>query len=417
MGPLKVVHINTFPGGGAARAALRLHEGLRASGVDSYYLTVNQGSIGPDFLTYRWEKGLLMRLRRRWIKAKLQRQHARYLAHSVHEGYYDDRTVFFDLHEQVADFDVLHLHWVNGLVDSRFFRMTDQPIIWTLHDMTPFTGGCTYDRNCGRFTIGCGACPQFASTDPNDITHDVWLRKKAAFDRIPQRQITITAPSQWLANLAASSPLLGRFHVKVIPNGLDTALYRPIDRGEARSRLGVPADARVALFVASDTTNPRKGFKYLSEALSQLTDIERLFLLSIGQGGDLPHGPIPCKALGAVSDEETMAAAYSAADVFVIPSVQDNLPNTVLESMACGTPVVGFDVGGVPDMVRHEQTGLIAPVGDVAALAIAVRRILVDPDLAGRISLQCRAVAVDEYSLTLQASRFIDLYRTVADKQ
>src|SRR5690606_1458727 len=109
----------------------------------------------------------------------------RYLAHSVHEGYYDDRTVFFDLHEQVADFDVLHLHWVNGLVDNRFFRMTDQPIIWTLHDMTPFTGGCTYDRNCGRFTIGCGACPQFASTDPNDITHDVWLRKKAAFDRIP----------------------------------------------------------------------------------------------------------------------------------------------------------------------------------------------------------------------------------------
>jgi glycosyltransferase involved in cell wall biosynthesis len=414
---MRVVHVNTYPYGGAARAAMRLHEGLRAAGVDSTSFTLTQGPAGPGHVTYRWPKGLVSRLRRRWVGARLRREHAPYLARSVHEGFYDDRTVFPDVHEQLESFDVFHLHWVNGLIDvRRFFRSVKRPIVWTLHDLNAFTGGCTYDRNCGRFTIGCGACPQFSSTDPKDLTHDIWLRKQAVFEQVPKQQLTITAPSRWLADLASKSPLLGKFDVKVIPYGLDLELYKPGDRWAARERLGLPAESRIVLFVASDTANPRKGFKYLVDALSRSTDIPDLFLLSLGQSLDSPAGAIPHKALGSVSDESTLAAAYRAADVFVIPSVQDNLPNTVLESMACGTPVVGFDAGGIPEMVRHEQTGLTAPVGDVAALAAAIRRVLLEPELARRLSTQCRAVAESEYSLALQAQRFIELYQAMTER-
>jgi glycosyltransferase involved in cell wall biosynthesis len=241
----------------------------------------------------------------------------------------------------------------------------------------------------------------------------VWLRKKAVFDQFPRHQLTVTTPSRWLADLAASSPLLGRFEIKVIPNGVDTTLYQPKDRQAARRSLGVPTDARVVLFVASDTGNPRKGFKHLKEALSSLTDVGNLLLLSLGQRTTWSVGSIPHQSLGAISDEATMVAAYAAADVFVIPSLQEVFGQTVIESMACGTPVVGFDAGGIPDMVRNEQTGLLVPVGDVPALAAAIRRVLLEPSLSRHLSPNCRSVVEREYSVVLQARRFADLYKTV----
>ncbi len=283
--------------------------------------------------------------------------------------------------------------------------------------MNPFTGGCHYDEDCGRFVECCGECPQLGSKDVHDLSRQIWRRKRNIFQRLEPEALHIVTPSLWLAEEAKRSSLLGRFSSSVIPNGLDTDSFSARDPSIARAVLEVPENAKVVLFVAGSTDNWRKGFVFLANALSELPELPDLFLVSLGGGKPALNSRINHLHLGYADNDRLLSFAYSAADVFVISSVQDNFPNTVLEALACGTPVVGFSVGGIPEMVRSGVTGLLAPPGDERALAGAISHLLENDATRAEMSANCRRIATEEYSLEIQANRYIELYEDLIKGQ
>jgi glycosyltransferase involved in cell wall biosynthesis len=226
-------------------------------------------------------------------------------------------------------------------------------------------------------------------------------------------RLQLVAPSRWIAGEIARSSLLGRFSTHVIPNGIDVQAYAPRDKRAARDILQIPQDARAILFVTQFSLSSKlKGLDLLKEAIREMSGVPNLHLIALG-AGDLEGVPVPHTHLGHIFNDNLLSLAYSAADVFVIPSLFDNLPNVVMESMACGTPVAGFTTGGIPEMVRPGQTGELAPRGDVRALREAIESLLLRDDYRAKLSAQCREIALKEYSLEVQAARYISLYQSM----
>jgi glycosyltransferase involved in cell wall biosynthesis len=416
---LNVCHISTHDtAGGAARAAYRLHWGLGSLDIESRMLVAFRSGAEKSIRTWRHNSSVLIRLRRWLYRNQVSRDYARY-QQSRPQGYElftDDRCdQGLELWAQLRDIDIVNLHWVSGMLDYRtFFSSAPEhiSIVWTLHDMNPFTGGCHYEDGCARYLAQCGACPQLGATNPGDLSHQVWRRKRRSFQQLRDGQLHVVTPSRWLAEAARASSLFATVPTTVIPYGLDTADFAPRDKLFSRDLLSIPADAAVVLFAADSVNNRRKGVQYLIDALNGL-QLDNLFLLSVG-GGQLPiASSVPYLHLGKINNDLMLSVVYSAADLFVIPSVQDNLPNTVLESMACGTPVVGFDVGGIPDMVRPGVTGLLSPVGDVNALREAIASLLQDPMKRAELSANCRQTVLNEYTLEIQACNYLKLYQSL----
>ena len=416
---MKIVHLNTEDiSGGAARATYRLHTGLKRLGHESSLFVMNSKSNDPTVLTFKPAMDLLTRVRRRVRRRQITRDFARYRQSRPGgcEIFSDDRSEYgADLVRQLPPCDVINLHWIAGFLDYQaFFSSIPQrtPIVWRLADMNPLTGGCHYDDGCGKFKQACGSCPQLGSTEEKDFSRKILERKQAVFRSLEPGRLHIVALCQWMAGQVKQSPLLSKFPVTLIPNGVDTEEFAPRDCRMARELLGIPRDMRVALFAADDAANRRKGFSLLLESLSQVGDKDNVFLVSVGSGEPHVKVQLPHLHLGHV-EYRWLSLAYSAADVFVIPSLQDNLPNTVLESMACGTPVIGFAVGGIPDMVRHETTGRLVAPFDVGALRAAIVDLLHDPVKRKEMGVNCRRIAVEEYSLELQARRYSELYKSL----
>jgi glycosyltransferase involved in cell wall biosynthesis len=414
---VRVVHISTYDAaGGAARAAYRLHQGLERLGHRSSMLVAQRSSSDPAVVALTQPASLAGTLSRYLRRARIMLDFERYRASrpSGYELFSDDRSQYGGaLVDLLPPCDLINLHWVAGFVDyQRFFGrlLGSIPVVWTLHDMNPFTGGCHYDDGCSRYRDECGACPQLGSTSEGDLARRVWRRKGRILAQIGRRQLHVVAPSRWLASEARRSTLLGSFPVSVIPYGLDIHTFTPRDPLLARNALEIPRDALVVLFVAQSARSRRKGFSLLADAVSDLSGIPNLLLVSLGNTPPAVAVPAPHKHLGAIQSDCLLSLVYSAADLFVIPSLEDNLPNTVLESLACGTPVVGFDVGGIPDMVRPGVTGLLAPPRDVAGLRSALLELLRDTALRAEMSENCRRIAVEEYALEVQATRYGQLY-------
>ena len=319
---------------------------------------------------------------------------------------------------QIGNPDILNLHWVAGMFDYGDLFSCQMPIVWTLHDMHPFTGGCHYNGTCTRFSETCGCCPQLQSSDPEDISHQLWRQRAKALSRVDPNQLTIVAPSNWLAEECQKSSVLGRFPTVVIPYGIDLQRFQPIDRRVARSRLGIAADASLVLFVADSVGNPRKGLDLLVRALGRLTTLDKMHLLSIGnQPQSSFQLPFPYTPVSHVNDDRVLAEIYSAADVFVIPSRQDNLPNTVLEAMACGVPTVGFDVGGISEMIVDDKTGFLAAAETPEALGHRVESILRNHDLRKRMAINARQRAIECYSLEEQGRRYQAIYDSLIEQK
>jgi len=420
---VKVLHLSTNDqAGGAARAAYRLHRGLRAIGVDSAMLCATRDGDDPTVRALGKPGSTAARWGRRLRQEQIDRAFRPYKATRPAglEPFSDDRSQYgAELARKLPAADIITLHWVARMLDyGTFFPDVPRrtPVVWRLSDMNAFTGGCHYDEGCGRYLAACGACPQLGSHAANDLSQRIWRRKRAAYDQVPAGRLQIVALNQWIAGEVRRSALLQGVPVHVIPNGLDTDAFAPRDQAFARQALGLSPAARVVLFVAGTTTNRRKGFAPMAEALAGLADLPDLQLISIGKGGGQLDARIPHLALGPLSQDRMLSVAYSAADVFVIPSLQDNMPSTVLESLACGTPVVGFDVGGVAEMVRPGETGLLARVGDVDALRTALRQLLGDAVQRRTIGERCRQVALAEYNQTLQARRYLALYEAIVGK-
>lgn len=407
---MKVISLSTSDAnGGAAIAARRLHEGLRGLGADSELWVQRRdtkvtGVVGGEgWWRTQLAQGRLL-LDQLPVLTSLRHRHGQFSPAWVPGG----------LAQRVANRRpaVVHLHWVNkGWLRIEDIGRWSAPTVWTLHDMWPFTGGCHYDGGCGRWRARCGTCPQLRSRREHDVATWVQRRKLDAYRRHPPR---IVCPSRWLADCARASAALSGCEVTVIPNGLDLARFRPLDRANCRARFGVPDGLPLIAFGAMNATSDRrKGYAHLVAALARLAPALpslRLLVYGAQAGTHSLHG-IPIHCVGQVDDEATMIDLLNAADVFVAPSEQDNLPNTVVEALACACPVVAFDVGGMPDLVVPGRTGFLAPAFDAAALADAVAAAL---QSGQRLRAGAREHALAHYELGDIARRHLELYGALA---
>ena len=324
----------------------------------------------------------------------------------------------------VKDTDVIHLHWINfgflSLDSLQKLFETNKPIVWTLHDMWAFTGGCHHSDDCENYQNTCGNCVKFLKNpSDNDLSNQIWQQKKAIFQNA---NLTIVTCSEWLGNRARKSSLFEGIKVVSIPNPIDTNAFYPIEKGLARKEFQLPANKKYILFAAMRVDAVGKGFSYFKSALDivyqQLktnnldsTEIE-ILIFGQAEASDFESLPFKVNILGHLSDVNKIAKAYSAASVFVIPSLAENLPNTIMESMACGTPVVGFEVGGIPEMIDHKQTGYLAKYKSAEDLAKGIYWTLFESGCQVVID-NSRQKVLDNYSEKVVAEKYKRVYQSL----
>jgi glycosyltransferase involved in cell wall biosynthesis len=381
-------------------------------------LVAHKASDDPNVIAFQASRDLPSRIRRRLRSLYLERSWKQTATRPEGATFFsDDRSPFgAEMIEQMPPCDVLQLHWISTWVDyGKFFRRVPRelPMVWTLHDMYPFTGGCHYSGECGKFRARCGACPELLSTFQKDFSWESWGRKQQALSRRERHVIQIVTPSRWLAEQARSSALFDKMQIEVIPNGVDTEIFQPRDRKAARETFGIDPAAKVALFVAEWATEKRKGLDLFVEAVRKMRKGPEFCLVAIGRGLPRELDGVRSVSIDYVRDEETMSMVYSLADVFVIPSLQDNLPNTSLEALACGVPTVAFSVAGLVDVVRPGKTGALVTPGDVDGLGEAIAGLLNDDEERKKMAAACRRVALEEYALEVQARRYVALYEAM----
>ncbi len=406
---MNVLHINQSDlAGGAAIAGYRLHEGLLAQGIDSQLLV---GTVKTSS-----DRVACMPKNSR-IEGHLSRITSllgfNYLNHI---NSFDIPKHTFYKNAEILNFHNLHSDYFSYLAISSLTK--NKPAVFTLHDMWSFTGHCAYSYDCDRWKIGCGKCP-YPDTYPavsKDNTHLEWKLKNWVYSR---SNITIVTPSNWLFEQAKAS-MLQRFPIHHIPNGIDTNAYQPLDSKQCRFVLGIPTHKKVLMFGADSLTDSRKGGDLLIKALQTLPESLKAetVLLILGSGGEAIAEAVGMVTLnlGYISSDRLKSIAYSAADLFIFPTRADNLPLVLQESMACGKPMVSFKIGGVRDLVRQNVTGYLATPGDTDDFCKGIVELLEDKTLRHSISQNCRAVALAEYNLELQAQRYIKLYRQVLEK-
>lgn len=419
--------------GGAANAALRLHRALLERDVASrFWYSGKNESVSVDAACqpatwsrrggnpWRFVTTAAKQVRRR---LSLKREKIRYLRGRIPESELFTRPrLWRETHYggAGAQADVIQLHWIARMIDYPSFFASipdDFPIVWTLHDMNPLTGGCHYSEGCQAYTNHCGNCAMLPHRADDDLSNRSFELKRAA---LRNKNLHVVTPSRWLAAEARRSPILADAKsVQVIPNGLDTATFAPMDKGAAKRRLGLAQDRLVIGFGAESLVARRKGFHQFTAALQKLPRDCRVTGLAFGDGAlpQLDNPRTELRSTGYMQNEASLAAVYSAADVFVLPSLEDNLPQTGVEAMACGTPVVGFDVGGIPDFVRPHQTGLLARKGDAADLARKLTWILEHREACRCMSQNAREMVCREFTASLQADRYIQLYSRLAQSQ
>ena len=317
--------------------------------------------------------------------------------------------------------DIVHLHWINGgMLSIGGIARIQRPIVWTLHDFWAFTGGCHYPYECLHYEHACGRCPQLGSKNESDLSRMLFRQKEKRWHGL---NLTLVSPSKWLAEKAARSSLLGGRRIEVIPNALDTTIFKPVNRQDARRLLNLPEEGKLVLFGALNALKDRrKGFLQLDQALQLLATRTTTPPPSLVVFGASPNDcsmklPLRSYFLGAIRDESLMSAVYSAADVFVLPSLSDNLPCTIAEALACGTPCVGFRVGGVPEMIEHLQTGFLAESGNAEELAAGIQFVLGSKEAWPRMSDNARATACGKYAMAEIARRHASLYSEILSRR
>lgn len=400
---------------GAERAAYRLHRGLQDIGVPSKMLVQNQltadsSVIGPQGnLT---KKLINFRETLDALPVKFYRQRPETM---FWPGWFPDR-----IQSQVAKLaaDVVNIHWIcRGYLQIETLAKLHKPIVWTFHDMWGFTGGCNYTEDCERYKVACGNCPQLGSTKEQDLSRWVWQRKAKSWKNL---NFAVVTPSKWLAEETKASGLfknvLQDVRVEVIPYGIDLEQYQPFDRSIARKILRLPENKQLVLFGAMNATGDRrKGFHLLQPALKSLSQTkwqDKIDLVVFGSSRPTNEPDLGFKShyLGKLGDDISLALVYAAADVFVAPSVQDNLPNTVIEAIACGTPCVAFNIGGMPDIIDHQQNGYLASAYNIEDLARGIAWVLEDRERHQQLCHQARSKAEQEFTQELQARRYLSLF-------
>ncbi|MCX6269032.1 MAG: glycosyltransferase family 4 protein [Bacteroidetes bacterium] len=408
---MKILIVNTYDlRGGAARATWRLFEGLRMQGVDVSMLVQEKRSNDRDVMVVPSPVSGMLNPFRPYIDfaIPLMQTRRRVLFSS---SMIPDRLV--EMIDRINP-DVVHLNWLTGgFVRIETLAKIGRPLIWTLHDMWAFTGGCHYASNCIRYLQTCGNCPVLHSSKEKDLSNRVFLRKKKTYAEIPD--LTMTTPSSWLGKCVQESPLLGNRKVVVIPNGLNTSMFKPGDKKQIRRSFGFSENKKLILFGAiRGVKNTIKGFDLLEKALNEL-DPERFELVVFGSEESSLERPLKIRArfFGTIAGEEKLVMIYNAADVVAVPSYQEVFGQAASEAMACGTPVVAFAQTGLKDIVKHKETGYLATPFDPVDLARGIAWITDDDARHQALCSASRARAVEHFSLDVVAGRMISLYKEV----
>ncbi len=419
--PMKVLLINTADaGGGAPAACTRLLKALLLKGADAgmlvqYKKTSNAAVTGlvKSKISKWMAQYTFMKERIPFMLFHEKDPSLRFAFSTANSG------ISIANHPLVKQADILHLHWTNSgflsIKDLKALINTGKPIVWTMHDMWVFTGGCHYSGSCDGYLTKCGSCPMLRDADENDLSRMGWLRKDAMYARADN--ISFVGCSKWLADVAAKSSLINRFSIANIPNPIDVEIFSPLHKLTQRAKYGVSADAKVILFGAANINDKRKGITYLVEALQLLKqkhNRENIEVVIFGKNKHFDVSTLPFKVhqLNIINSEKVLAEVYNLADVFVTTSVEDNLPNMIMEAMACGTPVVAFETGGIPEMIDHLQNGYLATLKSAQGIADGIKHILFDADETV-ISTNARRKVLDNYTNSKIAEQYTQLYSSV----
>ena len=412
---MRVLIVNTAERtGGAAIATNRLMHALNHNGVEARMLVRDRKTDAGQVVNipqswglkakFLWERGVI------WLNNGLSKQNL-FQVDIANAG--TDITSMPEF--QWAD--VIHLHWVNqgflSLSNLERILGSGKPVVVTLHDQWYFTGICHYSGDCDKYKTRCEHCPMIKGQGM-DLARRVFDRKLAMYKG---RNLTFVGCSRWMANLARDSRLTLGHTVTNIPNAIDTDVFKPMDKQEARRRHQLPTDKKLLLFGAQRITDERKGFRYLIEACEHIAMHHPTLPGQLGVvvlGGDAQSVkealPLPVYAVDYLSNEKEIAELYNAADLFVTPSLQDNLPNTIVEAMVCGTPCVGFNVGGIPEMINHRHDGYVADYCDSLDFAQGIAWCLNDKRHAA-LSAAARITAEATYGEATVAPRYQAIYQ------
>ena len=406
---------------GSARAAYRLHKGLRLLEQDSVMLVrhkgLNDDSVKGVMIGRKEETGdPILGFIQQFLIDENRTTHSDTLFTFAFAGYDISKT------EIINNSDIINLHWVSRFqsVDTiaRLLAL-GKPVVWTLHDQWPFTGGCHYSAGCEKFVTNCKGCPQLKD-DGDELPHRVLQQK---INKISHKALTIVTPSAWMADCAKRSRVFGHLRVEVIPNSVETDVFAPLTKERAKKRVGIDSETVTVLFGTNRNNEKRKGYEFLREALAfcrridefnKLVENRKLSMMVFGsESGVLSMHGLPVCSLGYVDSDDRLAEIYSAADNYVLPSAEDNLPNNLLESMACGTPVVSFAVGGMPDLIENGVTGYMAPAYSTERLGELIFDLVCNKAKRRMMSGCCRKLTEERLQLSNQARGYMQLFEDV----
>lgn len=421
---MRILHISTYNEGGAANSLYRLHKHLIDHNIDSKWLVLkksretietynfHESSLKLQLFTFLKKIGFRLKLSNHPFldsKEMIRKRDEKCLLSEV-ESYHLPTTDFNIMESQLYQWaDIIHLHWVAGFLDyPSFFKANRKPVVWTLHDRAPFSGGLHY---CEYAAILNSSSSPLKREFSQEVVFKLELNKKTKAQALKgATKVNIVSPSNWLREESKKSFFL-EFPHYLVPYGIpDSFCYH--SQENAREELKLPKGKFILLFVADNLKIRRKGFQILIEAILNL-DLPDLLLCSVGNNKQFGEGPYDYNKLnihhfGKITDEQFLAQVYASADFFVIPSLEDNLPNTVLESLCCGTPVLGFDVGGISEMINPYENGIltlnISPDGlkDLLILGFENRRVFKREGISNRAKMK--------YSLGKQELSIIEIY-------
>jgi glycosyltransferase involved in cell wall biosynthesis len=412
---VKILIVNTFDiQGGAAKAAYRLHQSLLAENIDSQMLV--QSKISDDFTvlaaTGKIAKSFnKLRPALDSLPVRAYKEHSKTLFSPAWLGF----SSIVDKINALSP-DIVHLHWIaGGMMRIEDIAKIKAPIVWSLHDMWAFTGGCHYDEHCEGYKNNCGNCRVLSSNKESDLSRKIHERKFKTYAEI--KDLTVIGSSQWMSKCAGESSLYKGREIVTLPNCLDTDLFKQIDRNIVRDIFHIPRDKKVILFGAMNSLgDPRKGAKELFEAINLLDVENTVFVIA---GSSRPEQPLklkyPVYFISPLNDEVSLPLMYNVADVMIVPSLQENLANSIVESLSCEVPVVAFDIGGNKDMIDHKKNGYLAGINNVRDLALGIAWVLENKEYA-KLALNAREKVLNVFDSKRLSQQYINLYKRILDE-
>lgn len=411
---MRVVHLNTYENfGGAAIAGNRLVKALNEKYHDiSEMLNASDTKNIQSLASFYTKVNFALDVFKFSLKAADPSYKFRFSLAEFGSSVYKNK--------KILEADIIHIHWVNqGFLSlSALDKLIslNKPIVWTLHDMWPFTGGCHYSETCSNYRAQCGNCFYLKNPDSKDISHDIWRNKSHIFNK--NTRVTFSACSNWLKEVAQSSAMTKNIPVVTIPNPIDTEVFSPQEKAEIRKRFGIDVNKKIILFGASNINEERKGLKYLIASLNLLikeyteNDIE-VVIFGKSKGFDESLIPLKVYNMGSVNTELELSVIYNLADVFVLPSLEDNLPNMVMEALSCGIPSVTFNTGGLPDLIEHQYNGYLAEYKSSEDLKNGILWAL---ENRKALSDNARKKVLSNFSNHIVAAQYFNLYTSLLNE-